>query len=263
MHKLLITVFLILIPILSQAAPAKTSEPLEITAQESLEWKREEKLFRATGQARAQQGDATISAQSLTARYQNTDEKSFDIQMLEADGQVTITSRDNTITGDHGTYDIASGLAVITGKDLRLTAPDQTVTAQERFEYNTRAGRFDAYGDATIIRAEDTLKADKITAVLKTDAQGKRVLDTMTATGNVSITTPTETVRGATGTYNARQNTAELKGGVTITRGPNQLQGEWAEVDLNTNTSRLFAGPASQGRVRGIFYPGAQNSGPP
>lgn len=252
-------VVLLLISARPCLAQNEKGTPLEITAQKTLEWKRSEKLFTATGDARAMQGDAVITAQTLTARYTDSAKKSFDIKMLEANTGVTITSRDNTMTGDHATYDVGSGLAVMTGHDLRLTAPDQTVTAQERFEYHTREGRFDAYGDATIIRAEDTLKADHISAILKTDARGKRVLDTMTATGNVSITTPTETVRGASGTYDAKLNTAELRGGVVITRGPNQLQGEKAEVDLNTNTSRLFAGPTSQSRVRGVFYPESQN----
>jgi lipopolysaccharide export system protein LptA len=43
---------------------------------------------------------------------------------------------------------------------------------------------------------------------------------------------------------------------VKIHRGPNTLEGEKAEVDMNTNISRIIGNPAAGQRVRGVFYPG-------
>jgi lipopolysaccharide export system protein LptA len=44
-----------------------------------------------------------------------------------------------------------------------------------------------------------------------------------------------------------------LRGGVKITRGADQLNGDAAEIDLNTGVSRLLS--SGSGRVRGVFGP--------
>ncbi len=58
---------------------------------------------------------------------------------------------------------------------------------------------------------------------------------------------------------NTKTNTAIITGNVKITRGQNVLTGERAEVDLNTNISRLFGSSIEDGqvggRVKGVFYP--------
>ncbi len=121
-----------------------------------------------------------------------------------------------------------------------------------------------AIGDSEAVRpkpqggGEDRLKADKISAVLKDNAQGQRVLDTLEAVGNVVILTAAEQATGQYGIYRSSTNKAELKGNVVITRGPNILKGDRAEVDFNTDTSKIFGSPKQGGRVSGTFYPGAK-----
>ena len=44
-----------------------------------------------------------------------------------------------------------------------------------------------------------------------------------------------------------------LKGGVKITRGPDQLNGDKAEINLNSGVSRLLSGGGK--KVRGLFGP--------
>lgn len=239
--------------------------PIEVTAQQNLSWLRNEKKFVARGQARAVQGDVSIAAETLSATYRDETGSDMQLDILEADGGVQIIARDSTATGDHARYDIPSGKAVMTGQNLRMTSPDQTVTAQDTFEYWAHEGKLVARGQAKVVRpkpegGQDTLSADEITAILGQNAQGKRVLKSMTATGHVVITTPTEVVTGAQGFYNADTNIAELSGGVTIKRGPNMLEGAKAIVNLNTNTSELIGGAGPDGRVRGVFYPGSEKN---
>src|SRR5690606_20224350 len=50
-------------------APAASDAPLEVTADNSLEWHRNEKSFIASGNAVATQGDMSVSADKLTAHY--------------------------------------------------------------------------------------------------------------------------------------------------------------------------------------------------
>lgn len=154
-----------------------------------------------------------------------------------------------------------------------MISPDQTITASDKFEYWTTDGRINALGNAKVIRPKleggnDTLQADKISAVLKKNEKGEQVLHSLEAIGNVVIITPGETITGAYGIYKAGTNKAELTGGVQIRRGPNTLEGERAIVDLNTNVSTIFADEKSAngattdvkpgGRVRGVFYPGSE-----
>ncbi|MGQ0527344.1 MAG: LptA/OstA family protein [Alphaproteobacteria bacterium] len=242
--------------------PANSEEPLEITADGALEWQRNEKLFIAEGNALAQQGETSVAASKLTAHYRDGEGGSgMQISEVEADGDVIIRSRDSEAYGQHAIYNIDTGKAVMTGNNLKLVSPDQTVTARDRFEYWANEGKLVAIGNADVLRGTDHLQADRASAVMKDDATGKRVLHTLDATGNVIITTPAEIITGAYAIYRADTNKAEMTGGVTIKRGPNTLQGDRAEVDLTTNTSRIFGSAGSTGagkQVKAVFYPDSQ-----
>ena len=224
--------------------PSNTSnEPLEITADESLEWQRNEKLFIARKNAVAKQGDVSIKAQTLTAHYREDSKTGhntsggMEISEITAQDDVVINAKDSEVYGRHAVYDLDKGVAVMTGDPGN----------------RAKMIRYNARGQKT------TLDSDKISATFKSNTQGRRVLHSVEAIGNVVITTPAEIITGTYGIYRAESNKAELTGGVTIKRGPNVLQGEKAEVDLNTNTSRMFGESATDstgtGRVRGIFYP--------
>jgi lipopolysaccharide export system protein LptA len=81
---------------------------------------------------------------------------------------------------------------------------------------------------------------------------------TVKADGNVRISTPTEFARGAGGVYYVTEQLATLTGAVKITRGESQLNGEYAEVDLEAGVSRLLGAPPGQpgdARVRGLLVP--------
>ncbi len=269
--KHFILALLVLIPLAAQAQGLQPSsdEPVEITADGSLEWNRNEKLFIARDNAKAVQGASSIAAATLTAHYRDGQGGGMDIHRVEADNNVELKSKDSTAYGQRADYDLAKGFAVMTGDNLRMTSPTQTVVARDKFEYWVNEGRLVAVGNARVDKKNaagetDTLEADIISAILKDNAQGKRELHSAQADGNVVITTPAEKVTGKHGTYNAQTNKATLTGGVVLHRGPNMLEGERAEVDLNTNTSQLFGGPTMQktgGQVRGVFYPGTEKKG--
>ncbi len=250
----------------AQGIEPNSGAPVEITADGSLEWSRNEKLFIARDNAKAVQADTSIKAETLTAHYRDGEKGGMDIHRVEADQNVELKSKDSTVYGQKADYDMDKGFAVMTGNNLKMVSPDKTVTATERFEYWVNEGKLNAIGNARAdtknARGEtDTLEADRLEAVLKDDAKGQRKLETLEAIGNVVITTPTEKITGQRGLYNAVINKATLTGKVVLHRGPNMLQGERAEIDLNTNTSRLFGGGTSStqsGQVKGIFYPGSE-----
>ncbi len=237
--------------------------PLEITADKTLEWHRNENVFIAQGNANARQGTSNISADTLTASYREGAGKGIDIWQVTAEGGVVLTSGENKAYGEHAVYNIDDGLATMTGDNLRLLSGAQTVTAKESFEYQTKEGKLIATGRAKMIKPKpqggtDTLEADTITATLHNGTDGQREIETLEAEGGVIITTPEEIITGDYGIFHREANTAEITGNVIIQRGPNRLEGEKAQVDMNTNISRMFGSDSGNERIRGIFYPGTQ-----
>jgi lipopolysaccharide export system protein LptA len=253
------------------AKPARNNsgEPIEITAGKSVEWLRNDQKYVARENVIIKQGTVTITSDLATADYREGAKSSMEIWQLTAEGNVKIITDGNTATGDKAVYNIDEAVATLTGNDLKLVSPDQTVTATERMEYHPDLRQAKAIGNAKVVRAKDTLSANTITATFKNDSAAKTEpadgsiagtgnLEKIEASGNVVIVTPTETLRGSKGVYDATTNIAELVGKVKIERGPNILEGEKAEVNLTNNVSKMYGSNTEDGRVRGLFFPGSE-----
>ena len=242
------------------ALAGDNKEPVEISADKTLEWHQNDKQYIADGNAEAKQGDVIITADKLIADYRDDNKGgNVEIWQLTANEKVTIKNADSTIVGDTAVYNIDSAIATLTGNNLKLTMPDQIITARESMEYDSANGIAKAIGNAKITRANDTLTAQTITANFTKDTNGKQALTTAKADGGVTIATPTETLTGDYGIYNATNNTAEVKGNVKIVRGPNILEGARAEINLTTSVSKMFGAPETGKRVKGIFFPGSSD----
>ncbi len=236
-----------------------SDKPLEITADDSLEWHRNELYFKAKKNVKAKQGGTTLLSDVLIAKYRDSKKSNIDIYIIKATGNVRIISAKSRAYGDKAVYSVDKGLAVLTGKNLRLISEDQTVTARDKFLYWTAQGKLEAIGNAVAVREGDRIEADKLTAVFVEDKKsGKRVLKTLEAFGNVVITTPEEVLTGDRAKYKADTNIAEIFDNVKITKGLNVLEGARAQVNLETNVSKIFGSKESGGeggRVKGVFYP--------
>jgi len=103
------------------------------------------------------------------------------------------------------------------------------------------------------IKDDKRLRADVLTAHFKKTKAGKNEVTRVDAYDNVLVSSPKEIVRGKRGVYNTKTGIVVLRGDVKITRGADQLNGDAAEIDLNTGVSRLLS--SGSGRVRGVFGP--------
>lgn len=233
--------------------------PIEISADNSLEWMQNDKQYIANGNVEVTQGDAQIFCDKLVADYRENEKTgSTEIWQLTAYDNVRLINAQSNAQGDKATYEIDSGLAVLTGKNLKLTTPDQIITARDKMEYNINNGKAKAIGNASITQGTDRLTASTITANFIKDANGKQSLKTAQAQGGVTITTPDEVLTGDNAVYNAQNNTAEIKGNVRIKRGPNILEGARGEVNLTTHISKMYGTPNNGKRVKGVFYPSSK-----
>ena len=248
----LVFALLLLSPISAHAAET-TDQPLEITADSALEWNRDQHQYVARKNAKAVQGDFSVSADTLTAAYDDS-KGGTDITVLTAEGNVTITSGTSTATGNKAVYDVVSGRAVLTGTALKLSDKDLSVTAKEKFEYFSNDGKVIAYGRPLITSKEDTLEADQATAWLAPKGSATGGLQRAEAIGNVIIKTPSQTATGDKATYDATTSMAELIGHAKVVSGSDSLEGDRAEVNLKTKVSRM-TGADGKGKVKGVFYP--------
>ena len=227
--------------------------PLEINADEGIEWQQKTQAYIARGNARAAQGDVAVHADTLTAYYREKQGGGTTIWRIDAENRVRIVSPTQRAFGDKGIYDVDNGILVLTG-NVRMETDTDRITARDSLEYWEKRNLAVARGNAVAERGENKLRADVLTAHFVKDAEGKSRVKQVDAFDNIVITTPDEIVRSDRAVYDVETGIAKLTGSVKITRGTNQLNGEYAEVNLNTGVSRLFG---RGGGVRGIFTPEA------
>jgi len=260
-------VLLAVVPAIGGAAPADAqalrglqggNAPLEINADDGIEWRRDEQVYIARGNALAVRGDISVYADEMRAHYRKIEGAGTDVDIIDVLGNVRIVSPTATIYGDRGAYDVINGVLVLVGKDLRLIGEHDTLTARDSLEYWEKKKIAVARGDAEAVREDKRIKADVLTAYFKPGADDGLDLDRIEAFGNVRIVTAQEYVQGNHGIYFVEKEIATLDGDVKITREDNQLNGAYAEVNLKTGISQLLAGPPGSpkvGRVRGLLVP--------
>lgn len=230
--------------------------PIQIEADDGIEWQRANQLYVARGNARARQGGVTVEADELVAFYRPNDAGENEIYRIDANGNVRIVSENEVARSDKAVYDIDGGVLVMTGDNIRLDTPDDTITARDSLEYYETRQLAVARGDAIAIRGDRRVRADVLTAHF---GEGNRqaAMDRIEALGNVLVSTPTDIVRAEKGDYDPARGVATVTGNVKITRGDTQLNGERAEVNLESGESRLLSSPSGE-RVRGLFLPKAR-----
>ena len=275
--------------------------PLEINASDGIEWRRDEQVYIARGDASASRGGVTVYADRLIAHYRDTDNDSSgrssggdssesdssgggaglstggtEIYRVEAVGKVRIVDERSTGRGDKAVYDLDQQVVVMTGDDLRFETEQETITAADSLEYWQARDLAVARGDAKATREDRAIRADVLAARFAPeqapdDGGGggggggngvaparQQQIERIEAFDNVRISTPSEFARGDRGVYNTRTEIATLTGNVRITRGENQLNGGWGQVNLRTGVSRLRGAPPEAGgdtRVRALLQP--------
>lgn len=262
-------------------ADQKSGSPLEIYADQGLELSQDAKMVIGRTNARAVRGNVTVKGDVLIAHYRDKQpapgqpapaavpkpaaagpdakSSSSEVWRVEATGHVTISTPTETVYGDHADYNIDQAVVVVTGKDLRLVTPTDSVTARDSLEYWEHRQQAVARGNAVAVRADKRLQGDILVADFGRNSQNQMVMQKAHAYDHVILTTPREIVTGDRADDNVETGIVTVTGSVKITRDEDQLDGGYAVVNLNTGISRIF--PAAPGaaqpdqRVKGLFVP--------
>ena len=165
-------------------------QPIEISADNGIEWNRDAKSYTARGNAVAVQGTSEIHADTLIASYSTS---SSQIDHVVAEGAVKIMNPSQTAYGDHADFDQTRRVLVMTGTALMIVSADQTVTARDAFEYWQDQDALVAKGDVVIVKSDGTrISGDTVTSYFRKNAgSGKREAFQVKAEGNVRIDTGT------------------------------------------------------------------------
>ncbi len=243
-------------PAMAQGLPGMGGkQPVEINADQAIEWHQDVRAYVARGNASAKRNDSTVFADVLTAYYREVPGKGNEVFQLVADGNVRIVSPTQQVFGDHGVYDVDKQVAVVTGKDLKLVTAKDVITARDSLEYYEARELTVARGDAVAVRGTDRLRADVLIGRLKKLPDGTTQMDRIDGSGSVVVTTPTDVALSDKLVYSVPDNVAVLMGNVKITRGDNQLNGDAAEMNMNSKINRVIAGRDAGGRVSGLLIP--------
>ncbi len=303
-----------LLPIGAAAQPIdlSTGGPVEVTARGQFEWRQDDQEVIATVDCRAVRGDVTVLSDRMVAHYRKkgtgpagatgtpapaqktgdavSDAENGDneVYRLDAEGHVRILTPTDEAVGDKAVYDIDQAVLVMTGKHMRLTTPQDVLTARDSMEYWSQLHMAVGRGNAVVVTNDGRrLAADVLVAYTTppdqqqkpagatqvatqpTPAQGKPPADPLLAAsgklqkveafGNVEVRTQVDTVRGDRGVYVPETGIARVVGHVRITHGENQMNGPAADVNMKTGIAHLISAPG--GRVEGLIMPNSGQSG--
>ena len=233
--------------------------PVQISADNGVEWRQKEQYYRASGNAVAKRGDSSIRADTLTAHYKKGPNGKNQIWKVVGAGNVLILSGSDKITGQQAVYLIEPGIFTITGNNLKIDNGKRTITARDRIEYRSKQQIAYVVGKAKAVEDKRTISADRFVAHFKKGKGGKTEMSKVDAVGNVVIMTEKEVVRGDKGEFDNETRIATLTGNVRVTSGDNQLNGAKAIVNMKTGVSRLVA--TKNERIRVLIKPGEGGGG--
>jgi lipopolysaccharide export system protein LptA len=239
--------------------PDRSGAPIEIEALEGVEWRRNENIYIAHGDATATRGDLRVRADTLIARYRDKAGGGTEIYRIEAEGGVVLTSPGRKIYGARAAYDLETRRLTMSGGGLRVVTAKETVTATDLLEYREREQTVIAQGSVMVVSGSRRVGADAMTGHFERRADGALEMTRIEAEGNITVKTKNTFARSQKGNYDLRQDIMTLAGDVRITSGDNQFNGEFAEVNVATGVSRLLGG--GDGRVQSLIAPSAGETG--
>jgi lipopolysaccharide export system protein LptA len=229
-------------------------DPIEISADNGIEWKRDSRTYTARGNALAQQGNTSIAADTLIAYLDDQDE----LSNWEAVGNVKIQTSQSTSYGDRAEYTEATRLLVLTGSNLKVVTDNQTVTARDQIEYWRDKDVVVAKGNVVIVRSQKntTIHSDEATAYFRDKlddpatpqdetGDGSEIYQ-VEAQGHVRVDRKEQTAFSDHLAYNPESDVAILTGNVTIHSKDNTYKGARAELDMANDVSRLLPAPGQR-----------------
>jgi lipopolysaccharide export system protein LptA len=187
--------------------------PIQITAQDGIDWRQAEQVVIAKGDAKAVRGNVTVTADRLLAWYRKkgateaaqpvttgltgaTDTEGNEVYRMRAEGHVHIFTPTDQAWGDQATYDLDQAVLVMTGHDLKLTTPNDTLTSRDTLEYWSDKHMAVARGNAVVVTNDARrISADTLVAYTQPPAATTAAASGQSAPGSTQATPATAAPR--------------------------------------------------------------------
>jgi lipopolysaccharide export system protein LptA len=153
-------------------------------------------------------------------------------------------NRDEPVRIDAATLEVRDKQKVATfGGNVKLVQGDTTLTCKT----------------LVVFYDQDSGASTMKTAQPVTPGGGKQSIRRLEAKGDVIVVQKDQKATGENGVFDMKSNTVTLAGGVTISQGPQVIQGDRLVVNLTTGVSRVECdnSPNRQCRVRALLNPNA------
>ncbi len=115
-----------------------TSLPIEITA-DSLELQQEAQIAVFRGNVDAVQGELNLRADQLIVHYRTNSENQNSIRLIEANGNVFLSSPTEMAQGEQGVYDIDADTILLTGAVVLIRG--ENIIRGDRLEMDLATGQ--------------------------------------------------------------------------------------------------------------------------
>ena len=235
---------------------SNSDSPIEISAEDGIEWHKNKKKYIAKGNAKARKADLLVTSNVLEAIYEDNNDTESEITVLKAKGNVFIKNQKAQIQGGKkARYNLKKEYFIVNGKKLELISNEDRLTSNSTIEFWKNENIAIATGKAKAHKNNKySIFADKLVWHLIDDkeignkekeGQGyqiKRIL----AYKNVVIETNNEIAYSNKALYNEISGICKLFGKVKLKKGDNFLTGEYAEMNLNTGISKLLPHPTKK-----------------
>lgn len=204
---------------------------------------RQNNFCKASGNVVVTKDNFKLESDIIITRLRKDKLGKQEIWQVEARGNIKFKgSVDETASAPYALYNIDEDKLILKTSENRLP-----ILSQNKQHY------------PTLQKGEHLVRANEIIIYFKKSANNVTALKHVEAQGDVMLSTPIDLARGDFATYDPTTKLAELKGNVVIDRNSGQISGTYAEVNLDTGTSKMLSvAPGFEGlkkRVQVLLRP--------
>ena len=240
--------FLILIFFKSAFANENINQ-FKVEADKSIEYFEKQKIYVASGNAKASKGNFYLNAEKIKAFIGETNRSN--ISDIEAIGNVIIKSQGTIAKSDFARYDFYKKIILLKGKAQSVKSEKFKLQSKKFISFDDINKIAESEGDVRLfLSGPISISSKRISANFD---KINNTLISASAKGNVKIQTKSETITCNSAKYDNKTDMIILKGNVAIKRNNTTLTGEKGYMNLKTRKSKIESSKSQ--RVKGIFKP--------
>jgi len=227
---------------------------IEVEADQSLEWHKQEKIYLAKGNAVIRREGVTVKADIIYAYYEESEDSDIEVWKIEANGNVLIEDGEAKLISNKAVYLVDKEEFSSVGT-TNLLSDEYQVKSKSGIKYFRREKQMVANDDVMVFYGENTLNCNSLIVNFEEDSSGKLTISNMIALEDVVIESPTEKVNGQKAEYDVESQIVLVDGDVTIARENAVIVGDRTEVDMSNKevfVTKMLS-KSKNNRVKAVF----------